>query len=172
MDPGSFTGIRVALSAIRTLAYALDMPIAVFNSLRILAENHQVIKDKETIYTLQNAFSQKFYFAQYVKTPQKCIEEIPPQVICKEQIQDVLQKSGRVLGDAQELLPEQVRTSPHLSLPHKDEMVHYPQATQLGVLPVKETTTFSAYRWEDVTPLYLRASSAEEKISKNISQNV
>lgn len=162
--PGSFTGIRVALSAVRTLAYALNLPVAVFNSLRILAANHQMVKSKDTVYTVQNAFSQKFYFAQYVKTSQKCIEKKPPQVILKEQLQDMLQKPGRVLGDIHELLPEQLRTSSHLDIPHKDEVIHYPQAAQLGLLPAKEASTFSVCQWEDVTPLYLRASSAEEKI--------
>ena len=99
MGLGVSLGFEYALSVAKTLAYCLDLPIVVFNSLRLLSEGHQSqVGHQDTVYTLQNAFAQKFFFAQYLKTSKECIEAQPPQVIHRDQISSYLKEPGIVLG--------------------------------------------------------------------------
>ena len=160
--PGRFTGIRVGLSAIKTLAYALNLPVVVVNSLRILAENYQDLESC-TVYTLQNAFAKKIYFAQYSKTPEKCIEKKAPQVVDREHIMDLFTEPGYVLGDVQDILPQVLLESDNLDFPAPHDIVHYPQAHNLAMLAVQQVARGDLpLKWDGVEPLYLRASSAEE----------
>lgn len=163
--PGSFTGLRVALSVAKTLAYCLDLPIVVFNSLRLLSEGHQIQVDRKgTVYTLQNAFAQKFFFAQYLRTSKECIEVEPPQVIHRDQISSYLKEHGVVLGCV-DVLPQEILSAQHLNL-SKDSLKNYPQAQNLAILSAK-CDSQQYLTWEHVLPLYLKASAAEEKMNMN-----
>ena len=161
--PGSFTGLRVALSVAKTLAYCLDLPIVVFDSLRVLSEGHQSqVGHQDTVYTLQNAFAQKFFFARYLKTSKDCIEVQPPQILHKDQAVSYLKDPGVVLGCI-DLLPQEVLLARHLDL-SKDSLKNYPHAQNLAILSAK-CNSQQYLKWEHVLPLYLKGSAAEEKIS-------
>lgn len=152
--PGSFTGIRVALSVIKTLAYSLNLPIVVFNSLKILAENYQ---DEGMVYVLQNAYSQKVFFAQYLKTPQTCKQIQPPQIFPVDQLKSVFTKPGVVLGCV-ELLSEYIGPLPHLKQYAKESLMHLPQADRLAILSAQglSTGTLNTCQYNELLPLYLK----------------
>ena len=59
IGPGSYTGVRIALTIAKTIALALDVPVYPVSSLRILINN-----DKPSI-CLINARSGRSYFAVY-----------------------------------------------------------------------------------------------------------
>ena len=65
--PGSYTGVRIALTIAKVYAYALNLPIYAFSSLNIL-ENPE-----KTSICLINAKGNRSYFAVYDK--EKAIEE-------------------------------------------------------------------------------------------------
>ena len=155
--PGSFTGLRVALSVIKSLAYSYNLPIATFSSLRVLAENYQNQgENKETIYTLQNAFAQKLFFAHYLKSTKKCIEVQPPQVIQQDQLAYFLKEPGSILGCVRGLLPYEILSAQHLNLPQgEDCLENYPQAQKLAVLCANQSSE-KYLKWEEALPLYLK----------------
>ncbi len=180
--PGSFTGLRVALSVVKTLSYAYDLPVAVFNSLRILAENYQN-SCPERVYTLQNAFSAKFFFAHYLKNGLICQEIEKPQLIAQEQIRDVLKKPGMVLGCVSNLICQNpgsqsqrlqsrrlqsqrffLNNNKHLKFV-EDSLINYPDAKKLAILCSRQKQSYFKEKWQQVFPLYLKMSAAEEKIN-------
>ena len=59
IGPGSYTGVRIALTIAKTIALALDVPVCPVSSLRILKDN-----DKPSI-CLINARSGRSYFGVY-----------------------------------------------------------------------------------------------------------
>ena len=151
--PGSFTGLRVALSVVKSLAYSYDLPIASINSLRVLAENYQN-RDEQTIYTLQNAFAQKLFFAQYRKSSKECIEVGPPQVIQQNEVTYFLKDPGVILGCVKGLLAYEILSSPHLSF-LEDDLNNYPQAQRLAILCAHQSSS-EYLKWEEALPLYLK----------------
>ena len=155
--PGSFTGLRVALSVVKSLAYSYNLPIASFSSLRVLAENYQNQDEhQETLYTLQNAFAQKLFFAQYLKSSKECIEVHPPQVIQQEQVTHFLKKSGSVLGCVRDLFSHEVLSFQHLNFVEGEgDLKNYPQAQKLAVLCANQSSS-EYLKWEEALPLYLK----------------
>ena len=155
--PGSFTGLRVALCVIKSLAYSYDLPIATFSSLRVLAENHQNKNEhQETVYTLQNAFAQKLFFAQYLKNSKECIEVQSPQVIQQDQVTHFLKEPGCILGCVHDLLPDEILLAQHLDFSkEEDRLNNYPQAQKLAILSAKQSSD-KYLKWEEVFPLYLK----------------
>ena len=175
--PGSFTGLRVALSVVKTLSYAYDLPVAVFNSLRILAENYQNSRP-ERVYTLQNAFSAKFFFAHYLKNGIICQEIEKPQMIAQEQVRNALKKPGMVLGCVSNLICQNqgfqnqrfqnqgffLNNNKHLKFA-EDSLINYPDAKKLAILCSRQSQNHFKEKWQQVFPLYLKMSAAEEKIN-------
>ncbi len=52
IGPGSFTGIRIGVSAARALAYALNKPVVSVNSCELAAYNSRKAKDKKVLTAL------------------------------------------------------------------------------------------------------------------------
>ena len=153
--PGSFTGLRVALSVIKSLAYSYDLPIVAFSSLRVLAENHHV-EHQETVYTLQNAFAQKLFFAQYLKSSKECFEIQSPQVIQQDQAAHFLKEPGCILGCVHDLLPDEILSTQRFKFFKREgHLNNYPQAQKLAVLSAKQSSD-KYLKWEEVFPLYLK----------------
>ncbi len=78
--PGSYTGIRVALSAVKGLCYALNIPLITFNSLELLARSAAYFaKDINALYCpMIDAKRMEVFTAVYDYTLQ---ELIPPSAI-------------------------------------------------------------------------------------------
>lgn len=102
--PGSFTGLRVAINFIKTLGYALSVPIYAFNSLEILAYQtgkllNNTIPSPRFLAPCIYAFSQKVFIALYQLENKKnfCKEVIPPQAIPINKLKELLKPYEQVL---------------------------------------------------------------------------
>lgn len=89
VGPGSYTGLRIALTIAKVYAYSLNLPLYIFSSLEVLEK-----KDEYSI-CLMNARSKRSYFAVYFNDSEivhdtiytnvevlKYIEEHPNYAIC------------------------------------------------------------------------------------------
>ena len=95
IGPGSYTGVRIALTISKTIALALDVPVYPVSSLRILKDN------EKTSICLINARSGRSYFGVY-----KGSEIIIPD--CIKQNEEVINfinehKEYSICGDARYL---------------------------------------------------------------------
>lgn len=63
--PGSYTGLRIGVSAAKGLCYGLDIPLLSINSLEALAQAHLGAPGKKIIYTLTDARRMEVYAAAY-----------------------------------------------------------------------------------------------------------
>jgi len=142
VGPGSFTGLRVGINLVRTLAYAVNRPVAPLSSLEILAFANSQEGEKVLIAT--KAVQNFWYVGVYQKVQGRMVALSQPH--------------SSLLDEALALMPG-IRTciegqSPSMNISAKNLL--------------EMTATASFFSWNDIKPLYVRASEAEEKLKKGI----
>lgn len=138
VGPGSFTGIRVGVNFARAFAYAKNLEVFVTDSLAVVAQS---IPLGETNIAVQiPAFRNFHYYTVFSPGPKswKCNEG--PGVVTSEEI-----NSGKFKNSIE------VKNS-------------YPNAKHLGDLAIIAHLKKEKFKtWQEITPLYIRRSEAEEK---------
>jgi len=100
--PGSFTGLRIGVSAAKGLCFALNIPLIAINSLEILA--HAIDIQKGFIISLIDARRMEVYASVYTSKFEQ-IENIQAKIIDKGSFQEYLAKGNvHFVGDGAEKL--------------------------------------------------------------------
>ena len=146
--PGSYTGVRIALSVVRTTAQVLKMPIRCVNSLEVLA--FQVSPQKKPFPVLLNCTRQEVFWAWFQFNESgfpamtsdielSGLEDLPDAVLeCPVHLLQLGQRRDSELARLEKI---------HLQYPVPDAWMIY-QAAHLG--QVKELPI------EQIQPLYLK----------------
>jgi tRNA threonylcarbamoyl adenosine modification protein YeaZ len=173
--PGSFTGIRVAVNTGKSYAYVHKKPLIGITSLDCLAQQNlpsvmAEAKDSSgkitSIFCMINAYKNMVYYASYSITDQgELTQTHEPFVIPVKDLHTLIKAHTWVVGDGyityEKYFSPEIKNLMHR--PSKPE--DFPMASCLGQLAYlkflneKNSTTFE---WNLFTPLYLRASEAEE----------
>lgn len=161
LGPGSFTGIRVAANAGKTYAYCYNKPMVAIDSLTLLAEQTRGSGHK-TVLSIINAYKNMVYFGlfdmtgsepKYIKGP----DAVPVRYLKQHIEQDVL-----VVGDGweayNEYFPEELRGLCKRDTTYPD----LPSASTLAKMAEVKAERGETIQWKSFTPLYIRASEAEE----------
>lgn len=145
--PGSFTGLRVGINMSKTLAYALDLPVAALNTLETIALRDGQVGD--SIFVALKAVQNFFYCAAYTKGESTLICTLEPRSADHSELSSLALGSTKVLIEGQS--PDfTAQTSAKALLPLLTKL-HPPRLF---------------HHWEQIKPLYIRGSEAEEKLKK------
>jgi tRNA threonylcarbamoyl adenosine modification protein YeaZ len=155
VGPGSFTGIRVAMTAIKTFAQVLNKPIVAIDTLSILEGSLPKIKGIKIIPAI-DALRNEVYIKQDKKIIIKNIDLfIKSLKMYKDKVIIIgsaaivyKEKLSKELGSFSVLLPE---------------IIHMPRASVLANLAYQSTTNLS---YNKVQPLYIRKAWVEESKKK------
>lgn len=163
--PGSFTGLRLALATVRTLAQILGIRVVPLNTLDVIAQN---AKDTQALicplidarrgeifasfYRFTENSSQMRISPYLTFTPQDLVEELKR---CEEPIVllgDAIRKYGKNLEEAElkmiEILPEEY---------------WYPVPQTIASLSAAVLAEGGGLFWENLEAFYMRPSQAEEQ---------
>lgn len=160
IGPGSFTGIRVSVNAIKTFGYAYLKPVIGIDSLMCLALQNSV-ENKNTL-CLINAYKNMSYFGiyQYQGLETQVLKD--PSVILMKDIESLLSSDFLCVGDGyhtyKSFLPERILKK----LLRPDSSSDYPNARSVGLLAEKSYKNNLTLDWKSLNPLYIRSSEAEE----------
>lgn len=170
--PGSFTGIRVGISAAKTLGYALNIPVRCYTSVEILAfAAQQKNLNNLPLVIILNAHRDLVYFAEIPPagashsesmsaltpaTKETSIETLPLEAVSAR-----IQKTCLAVGDGVVILQQYQSLMPLLS--RNSEIADFPTASALGFLDKAQENHRESLVWNAVQPLYIRDSNAEEK---------
>jgi tRNA threonylcarbamoyl adenosine modification protein YeaZ len=152
--PGSFTGIRVGMTVIKTMAQALNKPIIAMDSLTILEAGMIEIKGIKIIAAI-NALRDEVYIKQKNKIIIKSLASLLDSL--KRYKNKVL-----IIGDAAIVYREKIKKvlgKYAVSLP---PIMHFPKASALA----KEACHLIGQDYSKISPLYIRRSWAEESKDK------
>jgi tRNA threonylcarbamoyladenosine biosynthesis protein TsaB len=145
VGPGSFTGIRVGLNLVRSLAYSLGLPTQTFTSLEVFA--HQSLSPGENAIVALPAVQTFFYVGAMSRQRAGVSALAPLQSLDQDGIERL-----RVSTNVQKLL-----------FPNEE-----PKSETLVQLFAEHFKKSNFLTWKDVLPLYIRASEAEEKLRKGL----
>ncbi|MFN7453029.1 MAG: tRNA (adenosine(37)-N6)-threonylcarbamoyltransferase complex dimerization subunit type 1 TsaB [Pseudobdellovibrionaceae bacterium] len=160
LGPGSFTGIRVSGNIIKTFAYLYHRPIFTMTSRQLLALGSQ---NQDPKICLINAFKNMVYAAGY--SGDQVIFE--PMAIRFDEVSKLIEKfphkSALALGDALKAYPL-LQMNPGLSF--KEDEFQYPHARTLARIALSDPKFGQTMVWNSCSPLYIRASEAEENLKR------
>ncbi|TCL73214.1 tRNA threonylcarbamoyladenosine biosynthesis protein TsaB [Hydrogenispora ethanolica] len=164
--PGSYTGIRVGLAAVQGLAAALQIPVAQFSTLRIMAENGRAAA--EWVASLIDARRGDVYAALYQRTPEGLREIIAPEAVAAAEFRQKLAALPEVLlcGDGGKSYAELWRE--HGNLRIGPPIWDRPLASQAGLLGLAAWRSGETLPPDRLGPSYLRRVEAEVRLEERI----
>lgn len=161
VGPGSFTGIRISLNTMKTLAYCHNKKVYGLNSLENLALGVPAETDLPIV-AMINAYKNMVYIATFQRLNQTLVAIRSPEVVRVQNIQEYFQQKSVVVGDgylayekyfSEDLKQKMVRLNLNLDEPHAKNLA------QSAFDNAEKSNT-----WSELKPVYLRASEAEENI--------
>jgi tRNA threonylcarbamoyladenosine biosynthesis protein TsaB len=165
LGPGSFTGIRISLNTIKTFAFCFDKPCVGVDSLRTLAEQlrPQALQDKPLV-AMINAYKNMVYIATYRKRSDGSLIIVKdPSVVRVQNLNSYLESQSYVVGDGYSAYQAYIDTHVAEKVIRPPVPQDEPHAKTLGLLALQKAKSQTT-AWNELMPIYLRESEAEENI--------
>lgn len=164
--PGSFTGLRIGLAAMKGIATGLQVPLYAADSLKVLA--YGAFGFQGLIVPMVDALRGGFYTGIY-RFNKEHLETLHEPVILtfdelKERLKDETQPI-LILGDAQTKLSPEALCFQENVLP-APPVLNIPKAANLAYLLKERIARGESEDIHTLVPLYLRKSQAEHEYEK------
>ncbi len=164
LGPGSFTGLRIALSSVKGLAMASGRPVVGVSTLEALALN--LYSSRHLVCPLLDARKKEVYTALFrfeqednlVKLKEESV--IPPEAILAE-----IKQTTIFLGDGADLYRDLIKKKLGDMALFAPINLRYPRAVNVARLALPRFQRGEAMEIEFLIPTYLRRSEAELKFS-------
>lgn len=166
--PGSFTGIRIGISAIKGMAAAKKLPCIPVSTLRAMAENYS---DTDCIVcAVMDARCNQVYNANFSiqggKITRLCEDRA---LLCEElapEITKLSEKANRIIivGDGTEVFHPFVKDIQNVSV--SDELHRYQSAVGVAKASMDNTNNKTFLSPEELQPVYLRLPQAERELKR------
>lgn len=153
--PGSFTGLRIAASVAKALAFSLEIPVVQISSLAALAlQAAGQVSEQKAILTAVDARMGEIYWATFeIISPQK-IRQLSPASLCRPADLPIMQGGPDDwcgVGNAWQVHGAQMGFHPALVLPDAN-----PRADALLSLAIDALQAGRTVSAEAAAPVYLR----------------
>jgi tRNA threonylcarbamoyladenosine biosynthesis protein TsaB len=172
--PGSFTGVRVAVNAARSLGFALGKPTFVFDTAEILAAGVPTTSSEFSnrtefrhLLVIVNAHKNSVYASIFTFEKNHWARTLPLTAISAEDLSSLVKSPHLCLGDGYleyaNVLPANLKAL----LLRENSFSDFPLPTALGLLASSPTPLSRPLVWNEVQALYIRDSGAEEKLRES-----
>ena len=105
IGPGRFSGLRVSISAIKSISYVLKKPIVAISSLEFIAREIMYQNDASRILLIEDAGRNNLYLGSYALEDQKFIRITNDQLLHTEEI-NIQKTKGIIVGSGIKRYPE------------------------------------------------------------------
>jgi tRNA threonylcarbamoyladenosine biosynthesis protein TsaB len=160
VGPGSFTGLRVSVTAARLLALAAGARIVAVPTLDVIAEaGRTAVEPGEHLAVLLDAKRRQVFGAVYRRDGDSMIALGPLELCDPAALLAAAPRPCRVTGEGIRYHPAAVEES---GLPALDEALRWPRARWVHKLGWSAALRNEFAAGPDLTPLYVRRPEAEE----------
>lgn len=158
--PGSFTGLRIGVTAAKTLAYAVGAQVIGVNTLKVIA--WQAPTGGQPVCAVLDAQRQQVFAAAFQRQGEHFVELGEPD------IRDVSEWLAGLSADAAVTGPVLARLRDRLpaGVTMVDPAYWTPQAATVGLVGYLEHQAGKRHDLWTLNPVYFRSSAAEEKVRK------
>lgn len=159
--PGSFTGVRIAVSVVKAMALALDKPCISVSTLKALAQNLVPEAGEKIICSVMDARCNQVYNSLFIQKEDKLIRLCEDRAITIEELKadlNLREKQVILVGDGSILCYNIFKNNPNISI--SKEQNRYQRASSVG-LCINDEPTLSTF---DLKPIYLRLPQAEREL--------
>lgn len=156
IGPGFFTGLRVALATAQGLALGLNLPVAAFSSLRLLAAGAPA--GSRIIWALADARRGLLYAARFEQDGETLLRREPDMAISPELLLPRLEPPALLLGPGARILePDALAPGLELAPPQCD----LPSPGLLALMGQRRLEKGQGVPAHQLRPRYCRPSDAE-----------
>lgn len=168
VGPGSFTGVRIGVSAVKGLAFAHEKPCIPVSTLFSVAENIAVPPDV-VVCAAMDARCQQVYTALFEKDNVGCTVRLSEdEAITIDELKQrlsAIEKPVVLAGDGSELCYKQLKDAlPHLVL--APPSARYQSAAATATLAQAIYASGDVVTAENLLPVYLRMPQAERELRR------
>ena len=163
--PGSFTGLRIGMSAVKGLAAAYGRPVVGIPTLEALAR--QVVVAEELICPMIDARRGEVYFAGYCYVNGTLRKKISVQVGTPHKILDNLQESCTFVGNGAVLYQKEIIDILQDRARFVAAGLNDIRASTVALIGQQRILDGDVDDIATLVPLYLRKSDAELKVGRN-----
>lgn len=164
IGPGSFTGLRVGVTAAKTLAYATGCSVLGLCTLEVIAE--QAPGDVPAVWSAMDAQRQQVYGARFERKSAGLLIADAPQIYDNEvwlqSLRAGVMVSGPVISQLQARLPSDVNASPPATWT--------PNAVTVARMAYTKHQAGQRQDFWQLVPNYYRVSAAEEKWAQRVGR--
>jgi tRNA threonylcarbamoyladenosine biosynthesis protein TsaB len=165
--PGSFTGLRIGITTVKAMAYAVQKPVVGIPSLDILAFN--IPMTDKLICPMIDARNNQVYTAVYLWKGEKQKRISDYMGIHINELADLLRSKNKEViftGDAVDIYKKYFIRELGSACMISPGSHRLQRASTLALLALGGMTEGLRQKSEDLIPFYLRKSSAEIKLAK------
>lgn len=169
--PGSFTGVRIGVSAVKGLAFAGNLPCIAVSTLESMAEYTAAAPD-QVICCLMDARCQQVYAALFEKDADGCVHRLSDdEAVTMQQMGEKLAGLNRpviLVGDGSDLCYKAWKdTFPNLML--APAAVRYQNAAGTALTAERMLSEGKTISAEELLPIYLRLPQAERELNARLN---
>jgi len=167
--PGSFTGLRIGLSCVKGLAYALNKSLVSVSSLECLATQAMMITDIDSllICPLLDARKKEVYFAGFRQQNHRLVNVSREMVLPPEKMALHLDGPCLFVGDGAVLYKDVLASLFKDAAFFAPVQQNYIRAHTIVLLAIDRFKNGQTDNIDGLVPEYIRRSDAERKISRN-----
>lgn len=166
--PGSFTGLRIGIAAVKGLAFALQKPVAAVSSLEAMAYNLPICD--MPIAPIMDARNNQVYNGIYSLSNGEISTIRKPRAIELEALINEVKAGDRptvFLGDGISPYGEQLKSQLGELCILAPQSVNMQRAASIAVLGYKMANRGELITADELVPFYLRKPQAQRELEKN-----
>lgn len=161
IGPGSFTGLRVGVTTVKTLAWAVHKPVVPVSTLEVIAQNlHD--SDVREIRLFMDARKGKVYTARFRPGESGLVERLSPDRLClpEEALRD-LQEQALLVGDGVRRYADWVHAAGIEEMRVAQSLTWIPRADRLCRLAYRHSPTARVDDPHTLVPQYLYSEKSD-----------
>jgi len=161
IGPGSFTGLRIGLAAVKGLAYSTGRPVAGVGCMEVLSGN--VPFSRYQVCTLMDARKKQVYAALFKDTDAGREAVMPVTAMTPEELMERVTEPTLFLGEGAHVYREILARELGDMAVFAPRSQSYPSGAAVAFLGLREIMAGRASDPFTLVPHYVRRSDAEEK---------